>query len=294
MQRRATWRWVVGGAALICAAWTGADAGAQPAAPEPTPGSSRVAIRSSPAATSSTPCLPGRTGMTYETATTSERFVLTVHSSAPRCEPIAATAVAYAMPTNGMAWPQRLIEARPVQIVDAGTVEIAFERTCAPTQFDVVTGATPERIAPWADWHGPLLFPLELATAFQDDGRGCGAPGTTVVPATPTTVTPTTAPTTAPTTSAPEEVTPTVDPSRDPDVEVLAVTTVPPGANEDDAPVDPTSGIPSTPTVAGLALTGATTGILVAASLLMIVFGVGFVIGSWLRTRARGRVVGRS
>lgn len=296
MRRRTAWRWVVGGTALICAAWTGADAGAQSAAPEPPPGSSRIAISSSPAPTSSASCLPGRLGMTYETATTGERFVLTVRSSAPRCEPIAATAVVYAMPPNGMAWPQRLVEARPVRIVDAGTVEIAFERTCAPTQFDVVTGATPERIAPWADWHGPLLFPFELATAFQDPGRNCTAPATTVAPPATTTPSPATvAPTTAaPSTSVPDETTPTVDPSGDPDVEVLAVTTVPAGDTGDDAPVDPTSGSSSPPSVAGLALTGATTGILVAASLLMIVFGVGFVIGSWLRTRARGRVVGRS
>jgi hypothetical protein len=294
MRRRVTWRWVVGSTVLICAGWTGAAAGAQSAAPEPPPGGSRVEISSSPASPSTTSCLPGRLGMTYETATTSERFVLTVRSSAPRCEPIAATAVVYAMPSNGMAWPQRLVEARPVRIVDAGTVEIAFARTCAPTQFDVVTGATPERIAPWADWHGPLLFPFELASAFQDPGRDCAAPSTTVAPPAPTTPTPTTVapsttpPTTAaPSTSAPDEPTPTVDPSRDPDVEVLAVTTVPTGSSGSDTPVDPTSGSPSTPSVAGLALTGATTGILVAASLLMIVFGVGFVVGSWLRTKAR-------
>ncbi|MFN7148642.1 MAG: hypothetical protein ACK4V6_04095 [Microthrixaceae bacterium] len=225
--------------------------------------------------------------MTYQTETTSERFVLSVHSSAPRCQPIAATAVAYAMPPNGMAWPQRLIEARPIQIVDAGTVEIAFERTCSPTQFDVVTGATPERIAPWADWHGPLLFPFDLATAFQDPGRDCAAP--------PTTADPTTAPTTAAPGpdgpgggTVPGGATADVDPSGDPDVEVLAVTTVPAGVTGDDVPLDPTRGAPSPPTVAGLALTGATTGILVAAAILMIIFGVGFVVGSWLRTRAHG------
>jgi hypothetical protein len=237
--------------------------------------------------------------MTYETETTADRFVLSVHSSAPRCSPIAATAVAYAMPANGMAWPQQLIEARPIQIAAGGTVEIAFERTCSPTQFDVVTGATPERIAPWADWHGPLLFPLDPATAFQDPGRDCDAPTTTTAPTTPapTSVAPSTAvpPTTVPPTtvtgpggpgdSVPGDVARNPDPPGGPVVEVLAVTTVPAAGAVDVTPVDPTRGERSLPRVGGLALTGATTGILVAAAVLLIVFGVGFVVGSWLRTR---------
>lgn len=286
MQRRGTWRWAVGVTALMGAAWVGPALGA-PAAAEPSSGDSRVSVRSSPSTTAGAGCLPGRQGMTYETETTAERFVLSVHSSAPRCSPIAATAVAYAMPPNGMTWPQQLVEARPLQIVDAGTVEIAFERTCSPTQFDVVTGATPERIAPWADWHGPLLFPFDLATAFQDTGRDCAAPTpTTPAPAT----TPTPPVTVAPTTTTPGSVGgPTVPQDSVPTVEVLAVTTVPPEAVQDDTPVDPSLGTPAPTRVAGLALTGATTGILVAAALLMIVFGVGFVVGSWLRTRVRAR-----
>lgn len=277
MQRRATWRWVVGGVALVCAAWVGAGTSARPVSAEPSPGSIRVTARPTPANPATT-CLPGRMGMTYETETTSERFVLSVHSSAPRCTPIAATAVAYAMPGNGMTWPQRLVEAQPVRILDAGTIEIAFERTCAATQFDVITGAAPERVAPWAEWHGPLLFPFDVATAFQDPGRDCTAPTTTSVPIS-----------TEPTATAPDSGTPiTAGPGPSgPGDEVLAVTTVPAAVSGGDIPVDPSRGVPSAPRVAGLALTGATTGILVAAAGLMIVAGLGFVVGSWVRARAQ-------
>ncbi len=284
MERGTTRRRVVGWLVLACTASAYVGVGVRVAGAEPAPGGGRVAVRSLPEP-SGAPCLPGRLGMSYETTTTSERFVLRIRSTAPRCEPIVATAAVYAMPTNGMAWPQRLVKASTFEIASAGSVEVVFERTCAPSQFDVVTGATPDRIAPWADWHGPLLFPFDLNTAFQDPGGNCGAPSTTAVP--PSTVAPSTT-TPGGTTSVPDGVTPTVDPTPTTDVEVLAVTMVPGAGTPDASSSDPSSDAPAPTKVAGLALTGATTGFLVGVAVLMIVFGTGFVVGSWLRTRARG------
>jgi hypothetical protein len=156
-------------------------------------------------------------------------------------------------------------------------------------QFDVVTGDTPGTIAPWAAWHGPLLFPLDTRTAFQDRGTSCG-PGTTTAPGTaaPTTGAPTTGapPTDGPAPAAPVTVPPVEVPGGgDADeVEVLAATSVPspPPAQ------DPSEGSSAPASVAGLALTGTTAAILVVSGTLLVIFGAGFVIGSWLRSRAEG------
>lgn len=139
------------------------------------------------------PCI-GQNGLTYTVFSDSATFRLRVVAPSDPCQPIAATAAIYAMPGGGAAWPQTLKEAVPFTISEAGVTNITFAKTCTPVQFDVVTGATPQVITPLGgQMHGPLLFPADINTAFQDPGAVCTtttAPTTTV--AGQTTVAPTT------------------------------------------------------------------------------------------------------
>jgi hypothetical protein len=108
-------------------------------------------------------------------------FRLRITVTAPLCAPVTATAAVYGMPEDGRAWPQHLLETVDFVLHEPGVTEVRFTRDCAPTQFDVLTGATPPVIAPWAEWHGPLLFPFDTSTALQS--FGCGP--TPVVPEVP-------------------------------------------------------------------------------------------------------------
>ena len=112
-------------------------------------------------------CLPSLLSLTNKVSSSETEFVLTVTASAPLCEPVRASAVVYAMPANGVAWPQTLLEATPFTIYEAGTTVITFHKADACVQFDVITGYAPQTISPLGPWHGPLLFPLDLATAEQ-------------------------------------------------------------------------------------------------------------------------------
>ena len=97
----------------------------------------------------------------------SATFRLRITLLAPLCAPITASAVIYAMPGNGAAWPQQLQEKVSFTLQAAGVTEVTFTKVGTPVQFDVVTGATPQRIAPWLQWHGPLLFPFDTGTSQQ-------------------------------------------------------------------------------------------------------------------------------
>jgi hypothetical protein len=125
-------------------------------------------------------CLPaplalGRTVHSDETS-----FRLRITTAAPLCEPISAVAAVYAMPGNGAAWPQRLVETTPFTISEAGEIDVTFTKTCAPVQFDVITGETPAVISPLGGVpHGPLLFPFDTATSQQHWGWPCESPTTT-------------------------------------------------------------------------------------------------------------------
>ena len=115
-------------------------------------------------------CLPSILSLSNKVSSSETEFVLTVIASAPLCEPIRATAAVYAMPSNGVAWPQTLVEATPFTIFEAGTTVITFHKSNTCVQFDVITGYAPQTISPLGPWHGPLLFPLDLATAEQHWG----------------------------------------------------------------------------------------------------------------------------
>jgi LPXTG-motif cell wall-anchored protein len=99
-----------------------------------------------------------------------EIFRLRIIVKEPLCEPIDVTAVIYAMPGNGEAWPQRFVEKLDFTLQEAGETVVTFTKTCDPVQFDVITGETPEVIAPLGEWHGPLLFGLDTSTSFQHWG----------------------------------------------------------------------------------------------------------------------------
>jgi hypothetical protein len=113
------------------------------------------------------PCLPAPLVSRSKSVSDASSFRLTITLLAPLCAPIAASAVIYAMPGNGNAWPQQLQEKLSFTLQSAGVTEVTFTKTARPVQFDVVTGATPQQIAPWLQWHGPLLFPFDTSTSQQ-------------------------------------------------------------------------------------------------------------------------------
>ncbi len=122
-------------------------------------------------------CAPGSLGLTPQTSNTPEAFTLKVVVTMKPCDPIAAKAVVYGMPGNGVAWPQQLLELEQFVINGTGTWEIRFAKQCFPAQFDVITGAAPQTIAPWGPHHGPLLFFGNTATSLQYWGAGdCSTP----------------------------------------------------------------------------------------------------------------------
>ena len=132
-------------------------------------------------------CVPSALGLQRDVESTEEFFRLTVRVEQPLCEPIEAKAVVYQMPFTADEWPQTLDEVEPFTIQEAGTYEVTFlkDEECINLQFDVLTGATPDTIAPLGEWHGPLLFPFDVATSEQ--WIGCPppevAPATTIPPA---------------------------------------------------------------------------------------------------------------
>jgi hypothetical protein len=98
----------------------------------------------------------------------SSNWVFTIYASAPICEPVSAAI--YAMPDNIFwPWPQQKVESVTFD-VPAGTTTITFTKTdCGPTQFDIVTGATPDTIQPTTGpMHGPLLFEFNPWSATQN------------------------------------------------------------------------------------------------------------------------------
>ena len=205
------------------------------------------------------------------------------------------TAAVYAMPGRGVALPQQLVETERFTLQRAGTVEVVFSKGCQPVQFDIVTGATPDSIAPWSAWHGPLLFPMDTSSSLQHWGNGCGA-STTTVPSTPSSEPP------APTSTAPVTVPPQNEPSTVPP-EVLGSTTL--QTDGGPGPEDPgtaatvrqppvtepdvlgsSSSVPGLP--AGLALTGIAARALVLAAGVLLVLGVAMVVVGRVRARSDG------
>jgi hypothetical protein len=232
-------------------------------------------------------CAPLRNSLRYETEDGDDAFVLRILTDVPLCQPVVAAAVIYEMPGNGRAWPQQLRERREFELQPAGVTEVRFDKTCMPAQFDVVVGASPSTIEPFGQWHGPLLFPGDTATARQHWGSADCGPGGTTTTLPPESTTTTTLP-----------ITPTVPQGPGPEVspetggpapgggaaptEVLGATTVPaPAATAGDPPAatgPSVLGASQTPSVAGLALTGTSVLLLVILGSLLILSGVAIVV----------------
>jgi hypothetical protein len=259
--RRGVAAFAVGAAALVGALLCAPVAGAQTDAPEDS-----ITISAEPAASQGA-CAPGGDALTYEAIHDEQSFTLRITSAAPRCEPIDAVAAIYTMPGNGIAWPQQLAEARPFTISEAGTVDVRFAKGCEPVQFDVLTGATPDLVAPWGDWHGPLLFPFDVDTTYQHWGAACPDGPT------PTSTTTTTAPPVEPDVEEPVDG-PVVEP-----VDETTSTTAPDvlGSTEDPPPSggDPqVLGVTQEAEPASLAFTGMSFRILGVAGLSLFLAGV--------------------
>jgi hypothetical protein len=199
------------------------------------------------------PCLPATQALGHTVLHTDETFTITITVSAPLCTPIEAVAAVYRMPGSGAAWPQQLMQTEPVSLGPAGVTEIVFTKTCLPVQFDLVVGATPQTIAPWGAWHGPLLFPNDMATAYQHWGSTCEPTTTTSTTTTSSTTSTTTTSTTVP--------------------EVLGSTTILPPTEQGPAEVGPeVLGTNEEP--AALALTGLSTRGLTLLGLSMVLGGL--------------------
>jgi hypothetical protein len=134
------------------------------------------------------PCLDPFFALSNTVSNTDESFVVRIVIGAPLCYPLEAAGVIYDMPGNGVAWPQKLAERLDFTLQEPGVAEVTFTKGCGASQFDVLTGDTPETISPLGPWHGPLLFPFDLGTTLQYEGPDCEevSPDTTT-PTTPTT-----------------------------------------------------------------------------------------------------------
>lgn len=226
----------------------------------------------------SAPCVDPLFSLSNYVNSTADAFTLTVNVNAPLCSPLEAKAVIYAMPGNGVAWPQELVKTVPFTLSEAGTVTVTFSKGCGATQFDVITGHAPQTINTGFD-HGPLLFPAQLQTAQQFWGAPCVDETTTTstVPATTSTV-PTSSTTTAATstsTTAAEAKTTTTAASAD--VKISATSTVAEptttlaiavAGQSVDNPVPATS----------LAFTGSATTIIAALAIGLVLLGISALV----------------
>jgi hypothetical protein len=167
------------------------------------------------------PCLDPFFALSNTVSNTAEAFVVRVIVGAPLCYPLDAAAAIYDMPGDGVAWPQRLAERLDFTLDEPGVLEVTFTKGCGASQFDVLTGETPETISPLGPWHGPLLFPFDLNTTLQYEGPDCEE----VAPGTDTTTT-----TTVPEPPVDDDVDEGVDGEVLSESDVLGVTTVPAAA----------------------------------------------------------------
>lgn len=135
----------------------------------------RIRIVQTPDEDQSGPCSETpATAMRHTYGGDDEEWRLTIIVKERLCTAIHPTAAIYAMPGNGEAWPQTLVETLDFTIKEAGRTVVHFTKTCDPEQFDVVVGDTPPVIAPLGEWHGQLLFPLDVNSSHQH--WGCPPP----------------------------------------------------------------------------------------------------------------------
>lgn len=181
---------ILAGLAVIMASLVGMSAaGAAPAAPAAQPENGSIEVKFTPLPDNGAGafCLPPFLGMQSSVGITPTTFTLKVTVETRLCNQVNAVAAIYGMPGNGVAWPQELKTTKPVSIRERGITEIIFTRGCAPEQYDVIVGATPQTISPLGPWHGPLLFPFDVNTSLQS--WECGPPPSTTSTTSSTTTT---------------------------------------------------------------------------------------------------------
>ncbi|HOT80074.1 MAG TPA: hypothetical protein PKY13_08800 [Microthrixaceae bacterium] len=239
---------------------------------------SDVTVSRTVKADQSAPCVDPLFSLSNYVNSTADAFTLTVNVNAPLCSPLEAKAVIYAMPGDGVAWPQELVKTVPFTLSEAGTVTVTFSKGCGATQFDVITGHAPQTINTGFD-HGPLLFPAQLQTAQQFWGARCVDETTTTstVPATTSTV-PTSSTTTAATstsTTAAEAKTTTTAASADVNISATSTVAEPTttlaiavAGQSVDNPVPATS----------LAFTGSATNIIAALAIGLVLIGISALV----------------
>ena len=172
-----------------------------------------------------------------------------------------------------------LVDSKRFTLQAAGVTEIRFTKGCAPQQFDVLTGATPQVIAPNGEFHGPLLFPFDTNTALQWWGSTC-AQTTTTSPVETTTTRPGTTTTTSVTSTTVETNTtlvPSTTTTTSP-ANVLDATTVKPSVAPTTAKVAVLGASETAP--GALAFTGTTISGAAAMGGALLLAGLGLLVAS--------------
>ena len=99
------------------------------------PTSSDVTVAQAPAADQSAPCQSSSNAVHTTVLSTATEFVVTINVTAPLCSPVLGKGVIYAMPGNGVAWPQELVKVEPFTLSAAGTTTVTFTKGCGAAQF---------------------------------------------------------------------------------------------------------------------------------------------------------------
>ncbi len=230
-------------------------------------------------------CEPAALASSATLNDTGTAWVIRITANAPICGPVSAAI--YQMPNNMFyPWPQHLIEVESLNI-QPGVTTITFTKTCTPTQFDLVTGPTPEYINPSTGPMVNLLYMVPWSGIQYWPTANCtGTSGTSTTTIAPTTTSVTTT-TVAPTTTVPQSVnsvTTTVPSAVLPNTAVNTTTTAPAGV---EAAQETKSASTPAATVGDLAFTGASEQVLVYGGIALMLMGVATSIASRRRALAQ-------
>jgi hypothetical protein len=229
-----------------------------------------------------TQCLPAAMASTATLSDTPQAWIIRITATAPICGPVSAAV--YQMPNNIFyPWPQHLLQVESVDVTP-GVTTITFTKTCTPTQFDLVAGATPEYINPNTGpmvnllyaipWSGMQYWPTASCTGSATTST---LPSTTTSTATSVTTTTVASATTTTVAQGGSSVTTTTTASGVlPNSVVATTTTTTPTAVE---PATETKA--SEPaTVGDLAFTGASTQVLIYGGIFLMLFGAATMVAS--------------
>ena len=228
-----------------------------------------ITVTQTPGAGSSQ-CLPAAMASSATLSATGQSWTIRITATAPICGSVSAAI--YQMPNNMFyPWPQHLIQVLPVDITP-GVTTISFAKTCTPTQFDLVTGPTPDDINPST---GPMvnllyMFPWSGIQYWPTASCEGTTTTTTTLPLTTTTVAPGVTTTTTANPGGSTVTTTTTATGVLPSVVNATTTTTTPHAVE--AATETKASQPAT--VGDLAFTGASDQVLIYGGLVLVGLGV--------------------